>query len=273
MMQKIGKLIDLCKQVRLSGKRNYVTIGGGKKTEEEPEKKPEEKKEIPLEVRRSMENIYADGRIVKLAMQCKLGDVEAMKRMAVFFRQRCTPELIRLLDRYEENPVKENEDAIDAHVKMHYHEENTVKAYMMWLVRASLYGDAESERKLEAWPFYKKRSFLPYDMLSGKNGTVMNIWASSFLSKIGFIGVPGGYEDCGLQFHKEQGYFDFYYVSDYEPPDEDGFGAEWEYGHIYFDEYFCRLRVKDKSEIPEAIRKMDGRRLRYRKKRKLGMKE
>lgn len=258
-------LMEGWKKARISGKkRNYIDIGRKDKAAENPE----EKREIPLSVRRSMENIYADRRVVKLAGQCKMGDVGAMKEMAVFFRERCTPDLIRLLDQYEENPVKETEEAIDAHIKVHFHEENTVKAYMMWLVRAAIYGDTESEKKLEAWPFYKKRAFLPYDMLAGKTESCRNIWASSFLSKIGLIDVPAGYEDCGIQFMKEQRYFDFYYVSDYEPPDDDGFGAEWEYGHIYFDEYFCRLRVKNTREIPEAVRRMDKRRQQYRERKK-----
>ena len=34
------------------------------------------------------------------------------------------------------------------------------------------------------------------------------------------------------------------------PWDEDGFGAEWDYGELYFDAFFRRIRVKSEEQIP-----------------------
>lgn len=47
--------------------------------------------------------------------------------------------------------------------------------------------------------------------------------------------------DCRLLYDVDKRIFDLLYFSDYEPPDEDGFGTEYEYDDIYFDEFFCRL--------------------------------
>lgn len=213
-------------------------------------------------------NIFQDKKAICLAEQCKMGDVEAMKGMSSLFRNRCSDSLTRLLDQYEADPVAENETAISRYIKEHFHEENTARAYMMWLVRAALYGDAGAEQKLENWTYYKENAFLPYDMLTGRDRSYKKIWASSFLSDIGFIDVPAHHEDCSIKYNKEQRYFDLMYVADYEPPDEEGFGAEWEYDNYYFDEYFCRLSVNDESEVPGAVEEMDKKRLQYRKNRK-----
>lgn len=202
-------------------------------------------------------------RAIWLAEHCKMGDVEAMKKMSSLFRSRCSRSLAGLLDQYEADPVEENAAAIRRYINEHFHEENTARAYMMWLVRAALYGDAEAEQKLESWTYYKKDAFLPYDMLSGRDRSYKRVWASTFLSDVGFIDVPAHHEDCCIRYDKERRYFELMYVRDYEPPDEDGFGAEWEYDSYYFDEYFCRLFVDNESGLPEAIEEMDRKRLQY----------
>ena len=35
------------------------------------------------------------------------------------------------------------------------------------------------------------------------------------------------------------------------PWDEDGFGAEWDYGELYFDAFFRRIRAKSEDQIPK----------------------
>ena len=65
------------------------------------------------------------------------------------------------------------------------------------------------------------------------------------------------YEDCRIFFHREKGYFVFSYVNSYIPPDEYGFGAEWDEARIYFDEFFCRLAVKSTNEIPDELRRLE----------------
>ena len=118
------------------------------------------------------------------------------------------------------------------------------KAYMMWVVRAALYGSGDAAELIEKCSLYKKLAYIPYDMFTGKSKDYISIWKSTVLYEIGFIDVPQEYEECHLSFDADKRIYDLHYLSDYEPPDEYGFGAEWEYDDIYFDEFFCRLSEK-----------------------------
>lgn len=206
-----------------------------------------EKQNVSPSVQRPQENIYADDAIVQIAERCKKGDVSAMRQMAAFFRNRCTSPLIALLDRYEADPIQENEILIRNYLRENCHEEEAVKGYMMWLVRAALYGNAQASEQLEHWPFYKQFAYIPYDMMTGEGRPYIMFWDSSFLREIGFIDIPSGYEECRLTYIAKERYFVLCYVSDYEPPDEYGFGAEWEYDYIYFDEFFNLLSARPQS--------------------------
>ncbi len=205
----------------------------GEKTEDAQREMPQDEK-----------GIYADPAVVKLAEACKHGDVSAMRAMAGVLRDRCTPELIKLLDRYEAEPTQEHETAIRKYASAGIWE----KGYMMWLARAALYGDADASAQLGKWTFYKEYAYIPYDMMIGKGRSFISFWDSGSLYEIGFIDVPDGHTDCRLFYNAGERFFDLCYVSDYEPPDEDGFGAEWEYDYIYFDEFFRRLPAK-----PQAV--------------------
>lgn len=66
-------------------------------------------------------------------------------------------------------------------------------------------------------------------------------WDSDTLHDIGFIDVSEGYTDYRLLYDSDKKIFNLFYVSDYEPTDEDGVGAEYDYGIIYFDEFLRRL--------------------------------
>lgn len=222
------------------------------------------RKMISLPLVFSQESIYRDIRVIRLAEKCKMGDVPAMKSMAAFFRTRCTETCVRLLERYEASPEKKNEDAIALYMKEHFGESDAPKAYMMWLARAALYGDEETEAKLGQWPFYKKRACLPYDMMSGKNTHDIGFSTSNNLCQIGFIDVPIGYDECHICFNKQLRCFELMYLGSYEPPDKDGFGAELEYSYFYFDEYFCRLFVNSEKELPDAVKRMKRKRERKR---------
>lgn len=206
-----------------------------------------EKQDVFSQIYRSLTDIYSDEATVQLAERCKKGDVPAMRLMADFLRSRCTPLLIELMDRYEADPVQENEIAIQDYLRRNSHEERTARGYMMWLVRAALYGNAEIYEQLEQWPFYKQFAYIPYDMMTGQGSHSINLWSGSFLYEIGFIDVPTDCEECRLSYNVDERYFDLRYVSFYEPPDEYGFGAEWEYDDVYFDEFFCRLPAKPQS--------------------------
>lgn len=63
-------------------------------------------------------------------------------------------------------------------------------------------------------------------------------WNSGELYDMGFIDVPREYTDCTLRYDADKKIFMLLYVSDYEPPDEDGFGAEYDIDRICFDEFF-----------------------------------
>ena len=199
------------------------------------------------EKHRPLADIYSDEVIVQLAERCKKGDVLAMRQMAVSFRSRCTPTLIELMDRYEADPVQENEAAIRSYLRENSHEKRAAEGYVTWLVRAALYGNAETLAQLEQWPFYRQFAYIPYDMMTREGSNSINLWASRSLYEIGFIDVPADFEDCRLSYNVNERYFDLRYVSYYEPPDEYGFGAEWEYDDVYFDEFFCRLPARPQS--------------------------
>lgn len=219
------------------------------KTQEDPQTNSSATKMKKPEIRHVWEGIYEDPSIVKLAEQCKNGDVVAMKGMSAFFRSRCKPSLAELLDQYEANPNGENEQAVQKYLNRNFHEMNIAKAYMMWMVRAALYGDEAAANQIERWPFYKWYAFIPYKMMIGKDRSWMNIWASNFLYQVGLIDFPSHYEDCGIEYDPQRKCYIFSYVSNYIPPDEEGFGAEWEYTDIYFDEFFRRL--PGKPEYPQ----------------------
>ncbi len=187
--------------------------------------------------------IYVKPAVVRLAKMCRRGDPSAMRAMADVLRGCCPPELTALLDRYETEPTPEHE----AEIRQCGEISIWGKGYMMWLVRAALYKDADAAARLDRWPLYKEFAYIPYDMMTGKDESGITFWDSSVLKKIGFTDVPGGCTDCRLFYDADKKIFDLFYVSDYEPPDEDGFGAEWDYDNIYFDEFFNRLPVKSQE--------------------------
>lgn len=226
--------------IRILGKQQKKKTVPEDSADSEPFGNADKQDTFP-EKSRSLASIYSDKAIVRLAERCKKRDTAAMLQMADFLRSRCTPQLIELMDRYEADPVQENETAIRNYLKSKSHEEETARGYMMWLVRAALYGNVEVSAQLEQWPFYKQFAYIPYDMMTEKGRHSINLWASSFLYEIGLIDVPDDYEDCSLIYNADKRCFILSYVSFYIPPDKDGFGAEWEYDYIYFDEFFCRL--------------------------------
>ena len=162
--------------------------------------------------------------------------------MAYFFRNRCTEPLKKLLDEYEANPCIETEQAVEKHLRYYFHENYTAAAYMMWLVRAAYYGDDRAARLLEPLTYYRSRALIPERALT--EGVSVPVGMSTMLVRAGFMDVPDGYDECTLKFNRETRRYTMTYLSDYEPPDEDGYGAEWEYDDMYFDEFFNRVRGK-----------------------------
>lgn len=210
-----------------------------------------------------MESIYENPNVVRLAELCKMGDLSAMMDMADYFRNRCTEPLVKLLVQYEAEPTGQKEALIEEYFTYHSHEKNAAMGYMMWLSRAALYGNPEAENLLEPLTYYKRKPYISYDMMTWKSIRWKNVWASNFLREAGIIDMVPDYNDCRIFFHRERGYFIFSYVESYIPPDEDGFGAEWDEARIYFDEFFCRLAVKLTDKIPDELSRVEQAREEY----------
>lgn len=180
-------------------------------------------------------DIYEDTMAVRLAEACKNGDASAMREMAELLYRHCEVQMKKLLERYEAEPTSKHASDVQKNRTL------MGEAYMMWLVRAALYGDTKAGEKLDKCPIYKELAFIPYGMMSGEKDPRIMFWDSDTLYDIGFIDVPKGYTDCGLRYDADKKIFGLCYVSDYEPPDEDGFGAEYDYDYIYFDKFFRPL--------------------------------
>lgn len=195
-----------------------------------------------------------DFRMEKAAALSKMGDIVAMEELAYFFRNHCSEPLRRLLEAYEQQPDQERADAVEEFMKRAGKEGMMAQAYMMWLVRAALYGNEKAGELVDRCPYYKEKSYMPYKLLAGGEEEVIKFWDSDSLWEIGLLDMERGCTDCSFRYVRKSGCFVLTYVADYEPPDEDGFGAEWEYGHIYFDEFFCRIPVGKEEDIPEQMR-------------------
>ena len=185
-----------------------------------------------------------------LAPMCQMGSTSAMRNMARLFLKQCTPPLKMALAQYEDDPTISNETAIKNLLKQEG-PENSASLYMMWLIRAAFYGDKELAQKIENWPFYKTEAYLPYAMLTGEKKIHLNISHGNCLRKAGFIGIPHRLDKGGLTFDSERGVYTIVYLKGFIPWDEDGFGAEWDYGELYFDAFFRRIRVKSEDQIPK----------------------
>lgn len=211
---------------------------------------------------RSLKEVYDDYKVTELANLCKMGDIAAMSDMAYHFKDCCTESLRSLLDAYELEPDVEREILLKEYLRKHGHEEKPAQVYMMWLVRAALYGNEEAQRLIDRCPYYKQKAFIPYDMLTGE-GDFIQFWDSDSLWKMGLIDMQRGCTDCSLSYEVKDGYFVFSYVADYEPPDEDGFGAEWDYEHIYYDEFFCRIFVNSREDVKRQMQVLESGRENY----------
>lgn len=154
-----------------------------------------------------------------------------------------------LLDAYEATPVQQNEDAIENYLDVHSRERSTVTAYMMWLVRAAVYGNGNANLLVENCLYYQRKATIPYTFYTGQASQSISIWESDSLWSIGVIDMVRGKTDCRITFCREKGYYDFTYVDSYESADETGFGSEWEYESVYYNEFFCRIQAGEKEDL------------------------
>lgn len=152
----------------------------------------------------------ADVKLQNLANACGKGDAAAMLELSEYLR----------------NTVPEDDGAVN-----------------MWLLRAAIYGNTEAQKRVREEirqnPYFLKRSLIPYEnFIPGRrvnwhSGDYPGHW----LNEAGLLAFQSGenYSLAGINQHrtmlvwKEAGY---------DPPDEDGFGAETYYNMFYLDEFF-----------------------------------
>jgi len=185
----------------------------------------------------------------KSAELCKMGDVTAMYDMALCMYDCCTEEQAHLIYDYETNPCKETLMALSGYMNRYKGDSFVIQYYMMWVVRSAMYGYDNAQTVVDKCSFYKEKAYLSHNFYM--SGEAMALWGSNTLREIGLVDILQDKIDCRLRFDKRTGCFIFSYMSDYEPPDEDGYGSETEYKSVYYDEFFMKIDVKPKSSICE----------------------
>lgn len=124
----------------------------------------------------------------------------------------------------------------------------------MWLVRAVLYGNEEAREILHRNPERGSRTFLPIENFIPEERKLWfnGYYSAASLKEIGFDDLPdlkGDYLLAGLSKERvavlgiETGY---------EPPDEDGFGAETYHDYYVYDEFFHRISKKVFEDDPRG---------------------
>ena len=193
-----------------------------------------------------------------------MGDASAMYGMACLILKNLPSEPRDLILAYESDPSNETQSALWTYMDSHRTSYET-NYYMMWMIRAALYGNEKAAAVLEKCFIYKTLAFIPYKLYVYDRASEP-FWSSEMFYDAGFCDIIRKKEDCGLVIHKKLGYIEFYYVSYYEPPDEDGFGSETEYESVYYDEFFRRLPLRSNAtadEILRALKKADVEREAY----------
>lgn len=188
---------------------------------------------------------------LRLAELCKMGDAVAMYDMALLWLNNCSDEEKALIKHYESNTCKETLRDLNEYWK---HSGNCSKYeyYMMWIIRAAVYGNLKAKAILDQCSYYKERALIPYKYYV-EDETSECFWLSEKYYTAGLCDIIRGKEDCGLIFHKKDGYFEFYYVSYYESADEGGFGSEIEYTSVFYDEFFKQLPIRDDASKEEIM--------------------
>lgn len=205
-----------------------------------------------------------DKKFISLAKRCAMGDIEAMYGLAEWFRYGFTRELKGLADAYEKTPDSSHLEELKEYLYGKPDEVKiSLKAYMMWMVRAALYGHKEAGSIVERCAYYRDEAYLPLKVfLPGKNECIKYL-SSKTLYNLGFLDFDFNKTGCRLISLNEWGYYIFLYVSYYDPADDDGFGMEMEYDEIYFDEFFNRIPVEKESGIESELAKLRQAREKY----------
>lgn len=147
-----------------------------------------------------------------------------------------------------------------AHIKQHHPKAD--QWVNMWIVRAAIYGDISSQevvmRRIKEQPTFLRslpipwENFIPGKRESWHSGT----YPGKILNEVGFLAFqPNGmYLLAGLN---EDRFMIIWEEDDYDPPDEDGFGAEEYYNMFCLDEFYQPI-----SGVP-VVKSVSTRDIRY----------
>lgn len=122
----------------------------------------------------------------------------------------------------------------------------------MWLVRAVLYGNEEAREILRRNPERASNTFLPIENFIPDKRTAWfhGRYSGTSLKEIGFDDLPDLHESYLLAGLSSERVMVLGMEAGYDPPDEDGFGAETYYNYYVYDEFFHRISKKAFEDNP-----------------------
>ena len=189
-----------------------------------------------------------------LAKLCQMGDIVAMYDMAMYFYNKCNQEQKNALKNYEQNPCENTRKGISFYITEESRENAIdMRFYMMWLIRASVYGNGKAKEITDKCTYYYELSDFPLETVKRHLGITLE---TNFLYKAGFLdkGIISDEDDTYLEYHKGLSYFKL------EEIYVDGYDRETYYR--YYDEFFMEIdciphRCAVHNEIEQIIEKME----------------
>lgn len=133
-------------------------------------------------------------------------------------------------------------------------QQGDVKLANMWLVRAVLYGNEKAREILRENPMRASNTFLP---IANFIPDERKLWfggsyRAASLKEAGFDGLPNRKKAYSVAGLSNERVFVIGIETGYEPPDEDGFGAETYHDYYVYDEFFHRISKKAFEDDPRA---------------------
>ena len=196
-----------------------------------------------------------------LCARCAMGDRVAMLKLGRWHRQWLSPEGEKAIAAYEAGEEKGYQEVWQLLRRSYGRDRDYGCYYVTWLQRAAIYGNAEAQAILDKCPAYWGYGLLPKGHFRGE-GWSSELCSSYDLNRLGFLDVDPELDEFGVYPLRPEGFFVCYYLSDYIPADDSGFGREDEYSNLYYDEFF-NLLGKDAKQIPEALERRRKHREKY----------